>query len=190
MTFAPGDTSEPVTVQTIDDALTEGDETFNVNLSSPTGNAAILDGLGVGTIPANDQEPQRQISINNVAVTEGNSGTTAATFAVTLDASSANPVTVDFATANGTATAPGDYASATGTVTFAPGQTSQPVTVQVNGDTAVEPNETFNVSHPRCLRPIRGTVSPGELPRCAGTDPSPATSRHRHRDVQDCSTVA
>jgi hypothetical protein len=50
VTFAPGDTSEPVTVQTIDDTLVEGDETFNVNLSNPTGNAAILDGMGVGTI--------------------------------------------------------------------------------------------------------------------------------------------
>ncbi len=55
-------------------------------------------------------------------------------------------MTVDFATADGTATQPGDYASNTGTVTFAPGETSKTVTVQVNGDTAVEPNETFFVN--------------------------------------------
>ena len=55
-------------------------------------------------------------------------------------------MTVNFATANGTATAPTDYTANSGTVTFAPGVTSQTVTVQVNGDTTVEPNETFNVN--------------------------------------------
>ena len=147
VTFAPGDTSEPVSVTTIDDALVEGDETFAVNLSNAGGNAAILDGIGVGTILDNDvAEPQRQISINDVTVTEGNSGVTPAEFTVSLDAASANPITVDFATANGTATAPGDYTAATGTVTFAPGDTSETVTVQVNGDALVEPDETFDVN--------------------------------------------
>ncbi len=57
-------------------------------------------------------------------------------FTVSLDAASANPITVDFATANNTAVAPGDYTAATGTVTFAPGDTSETVTVQTNDDTA------------------------------------------------------
>ncbi len=122
VTFAPGDTSETVTVQTIDDALVEGTETFAVNLSNASGNAAIADGLGVGTILDNDvAEPQRQISISNASATEGG----AEEFTVSLDAASANPITVEFATANGTAVAPGDYTAATGTVTFAPGDTSR-----------------------------------------------------------------
>ena len=91
-------------------------------------------------------EPQRQISIDDVTLTEGDSGQTPAVFTVSLDAPSANPITVDFATADGTATAPRDYTAATGTVTFAPGDTSETVTVQVNGDTAVEPDETFDVN--------------------------------------------
>ena len=89
-------------------------------------------------------------SINDVSMNEGNSGTTAFNFTVSLSAPQAAPVTVDFATADGPApdgaTAPGDYTSNSGTVTFAPGVTSQTVTVQVNGDTTVEPNETFNVN--------------------------------------------
>jgi len=54
VTFAPGDTSETVTVNTVDDAIPEATETFDVNLSNPTGNATIADGTGVGTINDND----------------------------------------------------------------------------------------------------------------------------------------
>ena len=88
VTFAPGDTSETVSVQTNDDALVEGTETFDVNLSNATGNAAIADGLGVGTINDNDvAEPQRQISISDASATEGG----AVEFTVSLDAASARP---------------------------------------------------------------------------------------------------
>lgn len=86
------------------------------------------------------------ISIGNVSQAEGNSGTTPFHFQVTLSAPSAQTVTVNYATADGTATAPSDYASASGVVTFTPGQTSQQVTVNVVGDTNVEPNETFTVN--------------------------------------------
>jgi hypothetical protein len=55
-------------------------------------------------------------------------------------------VTVKYATANGTALAGSDYTAASGTLTFAPGQTSQTVTVNVMGNTTVEPNETFAVN--------------------------------------------
>ncbi len=90
-----------------------------------------------------------QITINDVSLAEGNSGQTAFNFTVSLSGAATANVTVQVATADVTATAPGDY-TAIGppaqTVTFTPGQTSQTVTVQVNGDTAVEPNETFNVN--------------------------------------------
>ena len=55
-------------------------------------------------------------------------------------------MTVNYATANGTALAGSDYTAASGTLTFAPGQTSKTVTVNVTGDTVVEPNETFVVN--------------------------------------------
>jgi ribosomal protein L35AE/L33A len=86
------------------------------------------------------------LSINDVTVTEGNSGAARATFNVTLSPASAGTVTVNFATANGTATAGSDYVTSAGTLTFNPGDTIQTVTVLVNGDTTPEPNETFVVN--------------------------------------------
>ncbi|EME52208.1 Calx-beta domain-containing protein [Amycolatopsis decaplanina] len=88
------------------------------------------------------------LSINDVTVNEGSGGAQVpATFTVSLlGGPSPNPVTVQYATANGTATAPADYAAASGTVTFAPGQTAKPVTVLVDPDTVDEQDETFTVN--------------------------------------------
>jgi dienelactone hydrolase len=90
--------------------------------------------------------PTRTLSVADVLVSEGNSGTKNAVFAVSLSAASTSTVTVSYATANGTAAAPGDYAAKTGTLTFTPGQTAKTVTVLVNGDTAVEPDEVFTLN--------------------------------------------
>jgi subtilisin family serine protease len=86
------------------------------------------------------------LGINDVSVTEGNSGTTTATFTVTLSASSSQTVTVNFATADGSATAGSDYVAQSGSLTFDPGVTSRTISVTVNGDTLSEPNETFFVN--------------------------------------------
>ncbi|NBQ41532.1 MAG: hypothetical protein EBU23_02900, partial [Mycobacteriaceae bacterium] len=86
------------------------------------------------------------VSIANVSVAEGNSGTSAARFTVSLSKASTSTVTVGYATANGTATAGQDYTAASGTLTFAPGVTSQQVSVSVIGDATVEPDETFTVT--------------------------------------------
>lgn len=102
----------------------------------------------------------RGLSINDVTVNEGTGGTTPATFAVSLlGGASPNPVTVNYTTANGTATAPADYAAANGTVTFAPGEVSKPVTVQVVGDNVDEADETFavNLSSPSGAGIVDGT---------------------------------
>jgi CSLREA domain-containing protein len=85
-------------------------------------------------------------SINNVTLAEGNGGSTPFVFTVTLSAPSAATVTVNFATANGTAVAGSDYVATSGVLTFAPGITAQTITVNVIGDTASEPNETFFVN--------------------------------------------
>ncbi len=143
LTFNPGDQTKQVTVVVNGDTTVEGNETFFVNLSNPSG-ATISDNQGQGTITNDDTAT---VAINDVAVTEGNAGTVLANFAVTLSKASAEQVTVSYATANNTATtADSDYAAASGTVTFAPGETSKPVAVTVNGDTKVEANETFNVN--------------------------------------------
>src|SRR5204863_433324 len=75
---------------------------------------------------------------------EGDAGTADATFTVSLSAPADHPVTVSFTTEDGTATAAGgDYVPASGTVTFAPGETTRAVTVPVNGDTTYEADEDF-----------------------------------------------
>jgi uncharacterized delta-60 repeat protein len=86
------------------------------------------------------------VSIGSVFLNEGDSGTTIFNFTVGLSTASSQTVTVNYATADGTANAPTDYQTASGTLTFAPGEISKTVTVFVNGDTTIEPNETFTVN--------------------------------------------
>jgi hypothetical protein len=141
LTFAPGETGKTITVLVNGDRLAEPNETFYVNLSNPT-NATIADGQGMGMIL--DDEPR--ISINDVTVAEGQTGMQQGTFTVRLSNPYDVPVTVGYATANGTATAAGDYLATSGTLTFAPGETGKTITVLVNGDRLPEPNETFVVN--------------------------------------------
>jgi trimeric autotransporter adhesin len=87
------------------------------------------------------------LSITNVSVPEGNSGSAVAGFTIFLSPPNAQTVTVDYATADGSATtADGDYQATSGTATFPPGTTSVPVPVTVFGDTKFEGNETFFVN--------------------------------------------
>jgi len=106
---------------------------------------------GSGSVLLNDGSwtpPPPSLGINDVTLTEGNAGTVAAVFTVTLSAASTQPITVAYATADGTANAGTDYQATTGTLTltFAPGETSKTISVQVNGDRLAEPNETFVVN--------------------------------------------
>ena len=86
------------------------------------------------------------VSVAAATLTEGDSGTAAMEFSVTMSASSATTVSVDYATADGTATAPSDYEAASGTLDFPAGTTSQTISVTINGDGDVEASETFTVS--------------------------------------------
>ncbi len=99
------------------------------------------------------------LSIGPVSVTEGQSGTTVATFTATLSPISAQTVTVNYSTANGTATAGSDYVAKSGTLTFAPGVSTRPISVTVNGDTTVEPNETFSVTLSSPTNAVLGTAT-------------------------------
>jgi len=143
LTFAPGETSKTITVTVMGDTKIEPDETFSINLSSPT-NATINKAQGVGTI-INDDLPS--IAINNVSQTEGNSGTTPFNFTVSLSNPFSQTISVQYATSDGTATvADNDYQSTGGTLYFASGEITKTVTVLVNGDTKTEPDETFVVN--------------------------------------------
>jgi chitinase len=105
--------------------------------------------------------PLPTLSVGDASVTEGNSGTQDLAFMVTLSAQATSPVTVAYATGNGTATAGSDYTTASGTLTFAPGQTTQIVHVQVAGDSTVESNETLtlNLSAPNGATIADGTAT-------------------------------
>jgi hypothetical protein len=105
------------------------------------------------------EEPRPQISIANATVNEGDTGTSEANFNVTLSEASTNAVTVDYATADGTATQPEDYQQTQGTLTFEANQTTKTVTVPVSGDTADESDESFSM---RLSNPQNAEIADGE----------------------------
>jgi subtilisin-like proprotein convertase family protein len=156
VTFNPGQTAKTVDVTVNGDLTHESDETFTVDLSSPS-NGNVLDGSGAGTITNDDQVPD--ISIDDQSVTEGDAGTSTVTFNVTLSNPSDQTVTVDYATTDGTATtADSDYDAAASTVSFDPGQTAETVDVTVNGDLTHESDESFTVD---LSSPSNGNVLAG-----------------------------
>lgn len=154
LTFNPTETSKTITVPINGDLFDEPNETFAVNLANAT-NAVILDHQGQATIIDNDPTPS--LSINDLAsIPEGDSGTGMADFAVTLSGASGQTVTVNYATADGTANAGSDYVASNGTVTFSPGEITKQVSIIINGDQTFEPNETFFVN---LSGPVNATIS-------------------------------
>lgn len=138
--FAPTETTKTIVIATINDTADEPAQTFNVNLSAPTGGATISDGVGVGTI--NDNDPGPAFSINDVSVAEG--GTLS--FTVTKTGATEKTHNVNYATANGTAVAGSDYTANSGTLSFTAAQASKTVSVTTTQDTTVEANETVLVN--------------------------------------------
>jgi predicted extracellular nuclease len=99
------------------------------------------------------------LSINDISITEGNSGTSNATFAATLSAASATDVTFTYTTSNGTANEPDDYAFTTGTGTISAGNTSTTIIVPINGDINSEPDENFTIN----LTGISASATAGDV---------------------------
>ena len=147
VTFAPGETSKTISIAITPDILVEGNEQFSVVLSNPH-SATIADGTGVATIVDDDTTTPvlPTLAIGDASISEGDSGSAQLSFTVTLSQAATGPVTVNYATANGTATAGSDYTALSGTLTFAAGETTKTITVPITGDTAVEANETFTIS--------------------------------------------
>ena len=158
-TIPQGETSATIQVQVNGDNKVENDETFSVVVSNvknsppfPTVTITIL----------NDDVPV--VTVSSPSVPEGNSGTTAMTFDITLTPAAAVPVDVAYQTADGTATAGQDYQAVSGKVTFAPGETTKSVVVNVIGDTLVEPDETFSL-----IATPAATLASGPLPGPSAT---------------------
>jgi hypothetical protein len=119
--------------------------------------------------------PLSSISINDVSIIEGNTGTSTLDFTVSLSPASSQTVTVQYATADNTATAGSDYVGTSGTVTFAPGDTSKPVSVTINGDTSLEPAETFFVN---LTSPTNSTIGDSQGVGTITDDDSHSISGH------------
>ena len=155
LAFAPGETAKTIRVPVIDDALDEADEeTFAVALSAPTG--ATLDaGTATGTIRDDDETPAL-----SVADAAGDEDVGALEFAVTLSAPSGIEVSASYATTDGTAAAGIDYAAATGTLVFAPGEVSRTIRVAILDDALHEADEeTFALTLARLVNATAADVS-------------------------------
>ncbi len=147
LTFTPGETVQTITVPVFGTTVYAPTKTFLVNLSSPTGGVDISRAQGIGTI---DNPNVNGLSVADITVVQPASGQVNAVFTVTLPVANAQQVSVQYATADGTAQAPTDYESTSGTLTFPVGATSENVTVVVNGNAAAHPDQIFylNLSNP------------------------------------------
>lgn len=154
LTFVPYQVSQTVAVSALQDSLDEDDEPFNVYLSNIDldGDPDIDDGEGEGIIVDDDVEP-------TVSITESvvlNEEDVAAELVVTLSEASGRSLEIDYATNDVTANAGSDFTAIAGTLTFAPGNTAQTLTVPINDDSDYEQPETFEVL---LLNPLHVTVA-------------------------------
>ncbi|WP_310491878.1 Calx-beta domain-containing protein [Dechloromonas sp.] len=164
LNFAAGETVKTVTVAITNDAIFEGAQDFSVQLSAPS-NATLGDNTQVATIvddgrtlpggPANDDRPS--LSIGSDVIIDEAAGTV--TFTVTKTGATEQPVSVDFATANGSATAGADYTGQSGTLSFAAGETVKTITIAITNDTQYEISEDFSVSISNPVNAVLGTSS-------------------------------
>jgi hypothetical protein len=140
--IAPGDLSGSITLTGNDDSLDEATETVIVDIASVTNGTENSTQQVIATITDDDDPPS--LTVDDVSIAEGNSDTATLDFTVSLSAVSGQTVTVNYTTADHTATtADGDYTASSGTLTFTPGDTTKTVSILVNGDGIYEDTETF-----------------------------------------------
>ena len=153
LNFAAGVLTQTLTIPILEDALAEGDETFTVTLTGPTG-GAVLGALSTATVKIVDNETALRFSAPSYTARENGR---LATFVVTRSGPTAGTVTVDYATSGGSAQAGTDYTAVAGVLSFAPNVTSRSFTVAIANDTVHEPGETIGVhlSNPTGGRPAR-----------------------------------
>ena len=142
LTFQPGETSKTVSVPITDDAVDDGGETLTLTLSSASG-ADLGDAEATGTI-RNTEPESSGLSVADAEATEEEDA--ALDFVVTLDPAATAAATVDYVTADGTATAGSDYTATSGTLTFQPGETSKTVSVPITDDAVDDGGETLTLT--------------------------------------------
>jgi hypothetical protein len=148
-TFGPGQVTQTFQVPVLDDSISEGNEALDVSLSAPTSTAGTPNLGPNNSVPASltiiDDDSTYAFSSALYSVNE-NDGSGQATITVTRGGVTSVPGSVNYATSNGTASAPGDYTAALGTLNFAAGETSKTFNVAVVNDTEIEPTETVNLA--------------------------------------------
>ncbi len=158
LTIAAGQTTSTgtVTITAVDNDLPERDK--EVTVSGTAANSQGITDPNAVTLTIEDDEAPPELSIGDASVTEGDTGSATMTFTVSLDRTTTGTVTVNWATADGTATAGTDYTAGTGSLTFDAGEISRTVRVTVTDDDVDEPDETFRV---RLSEPSGATIEDG-----------------------------
>jgi hypothetical protein len=155
VTFTPGETTKPITAAITDDALDEPDETVVVTLTDATN--ATLAGITSHTLTIQDNDPTSTLGFERATQrVDEDGGSVPAT--VCLVPASGKTVSMHYRTVNGTATAGSDYTSASGTLTFNPGETSKTIHVSILNDSVFEGTETLSI---RLSGAVNATVTTG-----------------------------
>jgi len=194
LSFAPGETEKTAPVPVVSDALDEAHENFSFDLSGANG-ATLADAHAFATIV--DDDPEATVSVRDASASEGD----AATFTVSLSAASGKLITLEYASAGGSATSGADFAAAGGTLAFYSGEREKKVSVATLEDALVEGDETFSLS---LLRPANvvlsdaqgtGTIrdddsapDPPDPPDPPGGE-DPGSSEEPPNSAPDCSRV-
>jgi hypothetical protein len=154
LTFLPFETSKPIPITINNDTIVEANETIQITLSAPS-NATLGSTLThTYTILDNDNVPAISFT---TASSSGSESVTSVNLGVTLSNASTEAVTVNYAISGGTATNGQDYTFTTGTLTFAPGETSKNVPLSIIDDTIDEPDETVQISLSSPVNGVLGT---------------------------------
>ena len=173
LTFTPGVTTKTVSVPVVDDTVEDDGETFTVTLSNASG-ATIADAQATGTIHNTETDPSG-LSVADAEATEEEDA--ALDFVVTLDPAASGTVTVDYATADGTATAGDDYTDTSGTLTFEAGDTTKTVSVPINDDAADDGGETLTLTLSNASgAEIADTEATGTIRNTEAADPDALTA--------------
>jgi Ca2+-binding RTX toxin-like protein len=147
VSFAAGETTKTITIEVAGDLAVEADETFAVTLSDPSAGTTII-AEAIGTIQNDDALPAPALALSGpVSLSEGNSGVTAFTFTVTRSGDSSGASSADWAVTGGDGS-PADASDfvgglPSGTVSFAAGETTKTITIEVVGNAVMEADEVF-----------------------------------------------
>jgi Ca2+-binding RTX toxin-like protein len=156
--FAAGSNTATVTLTPIDDTIFEGTETAILTLVNGTAYTLGTTTNATVSIADNDLQPTANLSATQTIV-EGNTNPQNVTYTVTLSNTSTQAITVNYATADGTAKAGLDYTSTTGSLTFNPGVKTQVINIPILNDALNEANETFNINLTSATNATLGTTN-------------------------------